>query len=114
MTNATNRSAATMSGDSDKVVDLFSGAGGLSLGAARAGFSVCCAVELDSHAAATHRRNFPETLHIEEGVCRLTGRRLNAALGLRTGELAGIVGGPPVAAVAPRSGFAIRNRSGSS
>jgi DNA (cytosine-5)-methyltransferase 1 len=95
MTKATNRTAATIPGGSDKVVDLFSGAGGLSLGAARAGFSVCCAVEIDPHAAAAHRRNFPETLHIEEDVSRLTGRRLNAALDLRNSELAGIVGGPP-------------------
>lgn len=82
-------------GSSSKVVDLFSGAGGLSLGAARAGFSVCCAVEIDPHAAATHRRNFPETLHLEEDVSSLTGERLKTALGMRNGELAGIVGGPP-------------------
>ena len=95
MNKTTNRTAATIPEGSDKVVDLFSGAGGLSLGAARAGFTVCCAVDIDPHAAATHRRNFPKTLHIEEDVSRLTLGRLNAALGLRKGELAGIVGGPP-------------------
>ena len=95
MNKATNRTAATILGNSDNVVDLFSGAGGLSLGASRAGFSVCCAVEIDPHAVAAHRRNFPQALHIEEDMSRLTGRSLKTALGLRNGELAGIVGGPP-------------------
>lgn len=39
------------------VVDLFAGAGGLSLGAARAGFNVAAAVELDSHAISSHKVN---------------------------------------------------------
>ena len=34
-------------------VDLFAGAGGMSLGAAQAGIDVCLAVEADKHAAET-------------------------------------------------------------
>jgi DNA (cytosine-5)-methyltransferase 1 len=90
-----NRVAPTTQSASANVIDLFSGAGGLSLGAARAGFSVCCAVEIDPHAAETHRRNFPHTLHLEEDVSRLTGEKLRAALGMNNGDLAGIIGGPP-------------------
>lgn len=41
-------------------VDLYSGAGGLSLGLEQAGFDVACAVEYDPVHAATHRYNFPD------------------------------------------------------
>lgn len=47
-------------------VDLFSGAGGMSLGFEQAGFDVLAAVEYDPIHAATHRVNFPLT----EMLCR--------------------------------------------
>lgn len=78
-----------------QVVDLFSGVGGLSLGAARAGFSICGAVEIDPHAVETHKRNFPNSIHIFESVTALTGRKLRMRLNLHNGDLTGIVGGPP-------------------
>ena len=77
------------------VVDLFSGAGGLCLGAARAGFVVRGAVELDPQAMSAHRLNFPSTIHLETDVAKLTGRNLRASLGLCNGDLVGIIGGPP-------------------
>ena len=40
-------------------VDLFCGAGGLSLGLKQAGFEVVAAVDTDKYALATHRANFP-------------------------------------------------------
>ena len=40
-------------------VDLFSGAGGLSLGLKRAGFSIVAAADADRAALDTHRANFP-------------------------------------------------------
>lgn len=77
------------------IIDLFSGAGGLSLGAARAGFLVRGAVELDPEAMRAHRINFPGSIHLEADVSNLCGRSLRASLGFRNGDLAGIVGGPP-------------------
>lgn len=40
-------------------VDLFAGAGGMSLGFEQAGFDVVAAVELDPVHAAVHKYNFP-------------------------------------------------------
>lgn len=78
-----------------QVVDLFSGAGGLSLGAARAGFTVCGAVENDLHAIETHKKNFPTTTHLSISVSEITGKKLRQMLALNNGDLTGIIGGPP-------------------
>ena len=77
------------------VIDLFSGAGGLSLGAARAGFSIHCAIESDSQAMNVHRLNFPNTLHFQTDVSIINGAKLMTELGLKKGELTGVIGGPP-------------------
>ena len=45
-------------GEKPRVLDLFAGAGGLSLGFQRAGFRIDAAVEIDPLAALTHARNF--------------------------------------------------------
>ena len=49
-------------------IDLFSGAGGLSLGAEMAGFQVKFAVEKDKSAAMTYRHNHPNTLVLEDDI----------------------------------------------
>ncbi len=78
-----------------KAIDLFAGAGGLSLGAARAGLRVAAAVEWDKHAMATHTKNFPESKHICQDVGAMTGDSLLQLAGLRVGELDALIGGPP-------------------
>lgn len=75
------------------VVDLFCGVGGLSLGAARAGFSVRGAVDVDAKALGSHHRNFPGTAHIGADIAKLTGRTLKRRLDLK--EVDGIIGSPP-------------------
>lgn len=79
----------------NKIVDLFSGTGGLSLGAARAGFTVCGAIDTDPEALNAHKRNFPKTIHLRNDVSELTGQDLKLSLGLNNGNLTGIIGGPP-------------------
>ena len=79
----------------DTVIDLFSGVGGLSLGAARAGFRVAASVELDKIASKSHKDNFPGTKHLETDVGKLSGETLLEAAGLRAGQLGGLIGGPP-------------------
>jgi DNA (cytosine-5)-methyltransferase 1 len=78
-----------------KVVDLFCGAGGLTLGAARAGFSVVAGVELDNQAIATHKVNFPKSRHLQLDVAQLTGESLFHEAGLNDRVLGGLIGGPP-------------------
>lgn len=77
------------------VIDLFAGAGGLSLGASRAGFSVKAAVEIDPFAIEVHAKNFPLSKHLAIDVGTLSGEDLLAAAGLVQGGLSGLVGGPP-------------------
>lgn len=50
-------------------IDLFAGAGGLSLGAQLAGVQVTHAIENNHAAANSYRRNHPETEVVEEDVC---------------------------------------------
>ena len=78
-----------------KVIDLFSGAGGLSLGATRAGFHVVGSVENDPHAIATHKRNFPNVTHFESDISTLMGIDILNKLNLKKGDLTGVIGGPP-------------------
>ena len=87
--------AMTKKRTDDTVIDLFSGVGGLSLGAARAGFRVAASVELDKIASKSHKDNFPGTTHLETDVGKLSGESLLDAAGLRIGQLGGLIGGPP-------------------
>lgn len=77
------------------IIDLFAGAGGLSLGAARAGFNVAATVELDSHAINSHITNFPHTIHIQKDIMSLSGKELLELSGTASDQLIGIIGGPP-------------------
>ena len=56
-------------------VDLFAGAGGLSLGFQQAGFDVVAAVEYDPIHAATHEFNFPNCATICRSVADIDGSR---------------------------------------
>ena len=77
-----------------KIIDIFSGAGGLSLGAARAGFHLVGAIEKDPLALSTHIKNFPFSTHIQEDVTNLNLRRLKQyAIDIK--NVTGVIGGPP-------------------
>lgn len=72
-------------------IDLFCGAGGLSYGFELAGFRIGAAVDTDPVAAATYRRQNPETPFFMEDVRRLKGKGLLKAAG---GRCDLIIGGP--------------------
>lgn len=96
-----------MSTQQPKIIDLFAGVGGLSLGAARAGFDVCGAVDNDIHALRGHKTNFITSRHLAENAATLTGEKLIDLLEFEPRELSGIVGGPPCQGF---SSMGLRNR----
>ncbi len=87
--------ARIMNRKSPRIIDLFAGVGGTSLGAIRAGFSLCLAVELDHNAFDAHTLNFPSIKHLQADISTLNGKDLLKLAGLQQGDLDGIIGGPP-------------------
>lgn len=76
-------------------LDLFCGAGGLTLGLKQAGFKVLVGVELASIAAETYRKNHPEVICLEEDIRNIYPLELMNKLGLIQGELSLLAGCPP-------------------
>lgn len=75
-----------------KLIDVFCGCGGFSLGAHQAGFDVAAAYDMDPNLTHSYRHNFPSTrLHLLD-VADLDGEALVASAG---GHIDGIFGGPP-------------------
>lgn len=73
-------------------IDLFCGAGGMSLGFEQAGFDVLLAVDYDRYHVATHHRNFPYGQVIHGSVADLHGEEILSRVG-RPVDV--IFGGPP-------------------
>jgi len=76
-------------------VDLFAGAGGLSLGFEQAGFDVVAAVEIDPVHAAVHEFNFPDCKVIPCSVTEQTGNSIRLAAGIGSRRVDVVFGGPP-------------------
>ncbi len=54
-------------------IDIFAGAGSLTVGLKRAGFRVVAAVKLESHAFATYKANHPEVKFLKENITAVSG-----------------------------------------
>lgn len=76
-------------------VDLFAGAGGMSLGFEQAGFDVVAAVEIDPVHALVHRFNFPHCAVLPQSVVGLTGDAIRVAAELGKRKVAVVCGGAP-------------------
>ncbi|MGB7084949.1 MAG: DNA cytosine methyltransferase [Phormidesmis sp.] len=83
-------------------VDLFAGAGGLSLGFEQAGFDVVAAVEIDPVHACVHQFNFPQCAVIARSATEVSGDDIRKAAGLDKETQIDVVAGG-----APCQGFSI-------
>lgn len=76
-------------------VDLFSGAGGMTLGFEQSGFDVVAAVEVDPVHAAVHAYNFPECAVLCRDIAKISGEDIRSAARLGRRQVDLVVGGPP-------------------
>jgi DNA (cytosine-5)-methyltransferase 1 len=76
-------------------VDLFSGAGGLSVGLADSGFDVLFANDIDAASGRTYCRNHPNTVFQLGDVHNVRANVVLKKTGLLRGELDLLAGGPP-------------------
>ena len=76
-------------------IDLFCGAGGLTEGFKSAGFMPIFANDHEAPALATYRVNHPESIATGDDIELIDESQLRGQLGLRTGELDVLLGGPP-------------------
>lgn len=78
-----------------KAIDLFSGAGGITLGLSNAGFDVVFCSDHNHACELTHRRNFPHIPFIGTDIEQLSGQQIMEAAQIQPGELDLLIGGPP-------------------
>tara|TARA_B110000114_G_C15064439_1_gene386769 strand:+ start:261 stop:1451 length:1191 start_codon:yes stop_codon:yes gene_type:complete len=87
-----------------KLVDLFSGVGGISQGFHWADFETVIANEYDSSIAEAYKKNFPDTNMVIGDVREVNFKELMEEQNIKKGDIDVIAGGPPC------QGFSMANR----
>lgn len=78
-----------------KVISLFSGCGGSSLGYKWAGFKELLAIDFDKNATETFKLNFPEVPVLNKDITKITSKEILEFTNLKIGELDVLDGSPP-------------------
>lgn len=78
-----------------KAVDLFCGAGGITLGLLNAGFDVRLAADVNVACEQTHKATFPRVPFFLGDISKSRPSELSEIAGIRPGELDLLCGGPP-------------------
>jgi DNA (cytosine-5)-methyltransferase 1 len=78
-----------------KAVDLFCGAGGMSLGLEMAGYSIQLGLDFVKDCEETHNINFKNVPFICGDITDVKGSEILDRIGLKKGDLALVSGGPP-------------------
>ncbi|MHA1488836.1 MAG: DNA cytosine methyltransferase [Promethearchaeota archaeon] len=76
------------------IIDLFCGAGGLSLGFELAKYRVKLAIEIEKSYYKTYKFNNPETLCLNEDITKLNCEEISTKF-IKSKKIEGIIGGPP-------------------
>ena len=74
-------------------IDLFCGAGGLSLGFERAGYKCVGAIDVSKACVNTHKLNFPNCVSINSDISKIKPNKFKEKIGNKKIHL--IIGGPP-------------------
>ena len=74
-------------------IDLFCGAGGLSLGFERAGYKCVGAIDVSKACVNTHKLNFPDCVSINSDISKIKPNKFKEKIGNKKIHL--IIGGPP-------------------
>lgn len=78
-----------------KAIDLFCGAGGLSIGLKKSGFRLCLGVDIDEKALKTYKCNLKRTKVLKEDIKKVTGERITELTGINRRDNFLLAGCPP-------------------
>ena len=83
----------TIQGKTINFIDLFSGAGGMSLGFENAGFKCVGAIDNFEAACKTHELNFPESVSICDDIANISPEKFHKLINFKKVDV--LIGGPP-------------------